>query len=661
MTSTSSENSAEPAIDAIDRLLDELAVLSEKPLEPQRFYQDLLDRAVLAVSATAAALWLPGPNEQLVLVSHSQVDRVYPNLNHARFRQDRDRLQSLPRNEGLRPESLELPGRSWLVAVPIKVSEQFLGVLTLYCGCDVSEAALRIHEQFVVALAELAIDFEKNRRVRLHADELKRWQRLNQCALAAYRSLDLRQTAFELVNEGRNFLGCDRVSLFQTSSWSTRLLASSGVAQADPRSELVRKMRTLAQQVERSGEILYYRPGMPSVDKTLRRALDRYVQESSANEIIVVPLQFAERAAHQQTAAAGRRVGVLIVESLGKESPPLRVEYSQWIAAHATNALARAQQYQSIPLLPMWLFLGRLFSYFGIRRLARTLIVLAILAAMIVPLFVVETDFIIEARGELRPVMERHVFAPADGIVNELNVGHGIHVEQGDVIAKLRSPELDRELETVIGEQQIVTNKIETLTLAISQTDPSSPDASLIQSQFAAQISELEQKLENLLLQEKRLLDERAELEVRAPITGQILTWQVRQLLQSRPVRRGEALLQIADIDRQWHLELEVPDRKIGYVIDADREQSESLTAQFVLETDPDQVHSAKLERIAQVAVNPANEQAHVRVNASFDREDVAQLRPGAGVIAKINCGRRKLGYVWLHDMIDSIQRRFFW
>jgi hypothetical protein len=36
----------------------------------------------------------------------------------------------------------------------------------------------------------------------------------------------------------------------------------------------------------------------------------------------------------------------------------------------------------------------------------------------------------------------------------------------------------------------------------------------------------------------------------------------------------------------------------------------------------------------------------------------VAEPRPGATVVARIHCGRRALGYVWLHEVWEFIQSR---
>jgi hypothetical protein len=38
----------------------------------------------------------------------------------------------------------------------------------------------------------------------------------------------------------------------------------------------------------------------------------------------------------------------------------------------------------------------------------------------------------------------------------------------------------------------------------------------------------------------------------------------------------------------------------------------------------------------------------------------VASFRPGATVVARIHCGRRSLGFVWLHEFWEAIRLRLF-
>jgi hypothetical protein len=49
-------------------------------------------------------------------------------------------------------------------------------------------------------------------------------------------------------------------------------------------------------------------------------------------------------------------------------------------------------------------------------------------------------------------------------------------------------------------------------------------------------------------------------------------------------------------------------------------------------------------------------EGAFIPATVAFDRDQGAPLIPGAGVTAKIHCGRRPLGYVWFHDLLDAVR-----
>ena len=55
---------------------------------------------------------------------------------------------------------------------------------------------------------------------------------------------------------------------------------------------------------------------------------------------------------------------------------------------------------------------------------------------------------------------------------------------------------------------------------------------------------------------------------MRSPLTGAVVTWNVRQLLEARPVQKGQALMQVADLTGPWVLEIEVPDDRIGHVLE---------------------------------------------------------------------------------------------
>jgi hypothetical protein len=47
-----------------------------------------------------------------------------------------------------------------------------------------------------------------------------------------------------------------------------------------------------------------------------------------------------------------------------------------------------------------------------------------------------------------------------------------------------------------------------------------------------------------------------------------------------------------------------------------------------------------------------------VQLRVAIDKSDLKELRRGAGVIAKVDCGRRALGFVWFHDVWEFVESR---
>ena len=166
--------------------------------------------------------------------------------------------------------------------------------------------------------------------------------------------------------------------------------------------------------------------------------------------------------------------------------------------------------------------------------------------------------------------------------------------------------------------------------------------------------------LDGLQAQYAILQGQQAELEIRSPLAGELLTWSPEQLLASRPVARGQVLLTVANLAGPWRLELRIPDRRMLPVLQARQGAAEPLTVSFSLATDPGRVWTGELERVGQRTELTESEGAVVLATARIDPAEIPELVPGAGVVAKIHCGQRALGYVWLHDLIDAV-RAWLW
>ncbi len=194
--------------------------------------------------------------------------------------------------------------------------------------------------------------------------------------------------------------------------------------------------------------------------------------------------------------------------------------------------------------------------------------------------------------------------------------------------------------------------------LATGRDSPSNTTEKI--NQLTAEQEEVKSLLESLHKQQLILAAQRKDLELRSPIAGTVLTWNARDLLASRPVVRGQALLTVDDLAGSWVVELQVADNRIGHVIDAQQQEKAELPATFVLATEPGVNHGGRVARVALATETDKSTGSTVQVTVDFDRSSIPpeQLRPGATVVAKIHCGRRSLGYVWLHELWETIQSK---
>ncbi|MEQ8837771.1 MAG: HlyD family secretion protein, partial [Lacipirellulaceae bacterium] len=171
----------------------------------------------------------------------------------------------------------------------------------------------------------------------------------------------------------------------------------------------------------------------------------------------------------------------------------------------------------------------------------------------------------------------------------------------------------------------------------------------------------LGERLENLTAQLEILEKQRAELKLNSPLDGKILTWDVEGELLKRPIRRGDRLLTVADVEGPWIVRLHVPDESIAHLLQAQAEQNADLKVSFVAVSDPGVVIEGKIQSLSSVSqVDPTSETNGVIVEVAFDKAAAAGLRSNATVVGRVHCGKRSLGYVWLHELLEEFNRRFF-
>ena len=85
------------------------------------------------------------------------------------------------------------------------------------------------------------------------------------------------------------------------------------------------------------------------------------------------------------------------------------------------------------------------------------------------------------------------------------------------------------------------------------------------------------------------------------------------------------------------------------------------MSVEFILATDPETRHTGSVRKYGETTtLNDTQDDYGLLVTVDIDEEMIANLRPGARVIGKIQCGQRSLGYVWFHDVFEFAQSQWF-
>jgi multidrug efflux pump subunit AcrA (membrane-fusion protein) len=287
----------------------------------------------------------------------------------------------------------------------------------------------------------------------------------------------------------------------------------------------------------------------------------------------------------------------------------------------------------------------------------KLLFFMLLVSGSIAAMTLIPAEYRVEGTGQLMPVVQRVIYAPWDGEVVKIHVASGEIVEANQVLVTLRNDELNtRILETdnkLAEKREHFTSLSAEIDLGSLRTSPD--NATRLRGQLAQtqiEINGLAQRLAALQAQQRLLT-------VRAPIAGTIATFQLEQLLLNRPVSRGERLLEVMDESGEWHLELEVPEQRMGHLLDAQKEQgAEPLIVEFVLATDPEATFSGTLRQMSTRTALSEKHGTAVAVNVELNASQLRHRRIGSEVLGKISCGQRSLAYVLFGDVVEFVRRR---
>jgi multidrug efflux pump subunit AcrA (membrane-fusion protein) len=361
------------------------------------------------------------------------------------------------------------------------------------------------------------------------------------------------------------------------------------------------------------------------------------------------------------------------------------------VRRHSSTALTNAQSHEGLFLLPLWRFIGKSRVLVTARNLPKTILASIFLIAAIAAMWLVPYDFTVTSDGRILPEVRQYVFAAQDGIIADLFVDDGDQVTAGQRVARQESLQLrDRQLQLTA---QINDNRKrrDAAMARIRNRDALPRDVDL--AELTSEVNRLDKEAEGLASQLEILQQEMDYLDILSPIDGKVVTWKVRDLIENRFVRTGTRLMEIADPTKEWELEIDVPEAKMGHVVRYLKElqaddPNATLEVTFMLASYPGADLRGRVIRTDTSAEVVGESGNAVRMVVAFSQDELLMLLPGAteesiaelkrdptaaaealaeikrnlkvgaDVKAKIHCGREPIGYVWFHELWEFIQSR---
>jgi multidrug resistance efflux pump len=653
-------------------LVQEINQLSRAAIPVEQFYEEFLRRVVSALAAQGGAIWTAAENGDLEMQYQINDPAGSPEDAAALQRPHEALLKNVlaskqatlvpPKSGSRDAESAGNPSDFLLVLATIEVDQQAVGVIEVFQRPGGGPTTQRGYLRFLVQMSSLAGEFLKNRRLRHLGDRQALWENLERFIREVHGQLDSHATAYSVVNESRRLIQCDRVSLTLAQGRHHRVAAMSGLDAIDRRAEEAKLLGRLATVVAAAGRPLLYAGRVEDIPPQIERHLDAYLDHSQATLLYIVPLHRAEekQTSPERDSPGSPPIAALVVEQFSNHHPQDgMIERTETVAAHSASALTNALEHESLFLLPVWRALGKARWIVQARMLPKTLLVAAALLALLTAMFVLPADLEIAAQGKLQPAVRREMFAHLDGVVVDVPVRHEQVVEPGQVLARLSNNHLDVEISNLVGRQRTTQERI----LSIQRAQLDGRQLSFEQqNQLAGELLELRQVAENLDRELALLRQKERRLVVRSEMRGQVVTWDIAGRLLGRPVQTGQLLMTVVDLQGDWELEVYVPERRVGHVSQATADFPGGLPVTFFLASHPDRQFSGRVVEMHRTTEVRGEEGNTVKLRVAIEKEQLPELRSETTVTARIHCGRRSIGYVLFHELIETVQSNvLFW
>lgn len=683
----------------IQTIVQQIGELSRQDISPDRYYEEFLNKVVSALAAAGGAVWTLSDTGQLQL--GYQINLRQTGLAENPIAQEQHgrllhRVLSAPTGPGFEEGAIVQPHSGFaadgqivasdadehapanatdylLVLAPVYNDQGAQGVVEVFQRSGGRPQVQQGYLRFLLQVCTLAGDYLRSRRLTHLADKQTLWEQLESFTRLAHDRLDVKEASYTICNEGRRLIGADRVTVAVGKGRRPKIEAISGQDNFDTRSNVSTLLTKVARAVTKTGEDVWYTGDTSKLAPQVEKALDAYVDESQTKAMAILPLVDRRgvdpEATEEDVRKGGRRegevIGALIVEQMVDnriaDGFTQRVDV---VRSHSETALANALEHESLFLMPLWKMLGKATWMFRRHTLPKTVLVTGAIVGALAAALLVQKDFTLEGDGKLRPEILAKVFAPVDGTVQTIHIEDEQRVDADELLIEMKSIEQEKDLTATRGQLSQLRTEYSVLGFDLDSQDSEdlSPRES---SEKRSRRSTLAQQLETKQAELDLLMKRQRLLTVKSPIAGQVITSRVEERLNGRPIRRGQELLEIAEPEGVWILEVKMPDKRMGHITRAiDASENGEIEVDFLLATNTETTLTGKLtkENIAASAEVQGDEGNTVLLTVEFDQtefnEAIVDPKVGAEVRARVQCGKASYAYAYLHDLVDFVRAK---
>ncbi len=507
------------------------------------------------------------------------------------------------------------------IAYPIEVSGKIHGVVVLEADQRPGHEVQEIMRQLHWGSSWLEVMLQRAESLKA-AETNERLQTVLDLVASAVEHERFQPAAMAFVTRVATKLECDRVSLGFEHRKHLRVSALSHSAEFGKQMNLVRAIGSaMDEAIDQQAVIVYPLPS--DAAPLVIRAHGELARQYGAGTICTIPLR-----------SDGKFFGGLTLERpANRPFDQTTVELCETVAALIGPILDVKRREGRWLITKVGVsFAAQLKMLFGPGHLALKMGAVGV-AVLVIFFAFAKGDYRVSATTTLEGTIQRVVSAPFNGYIAEARVRPGDVIKQGELLCLLDDRDLKLErLKWSSEREQLVKQYRE----AMAKHDR--PQVRVIQ----AKIDQAEAQLS--------LLDEQlARTKVVAPFNGVVMKGDLSQSLGS-PVERGQVLFEVAPLE-SYRVIVQVDERDIADI-------GVGQKGELVLPSMPGNTFPLVVDKITPVSTAKEGRN-YFRVEAYLENTS-KRLRPGMEGVGKITVDRRKLIWIWTHELIDWLRLKLW-